>query len=239
MLKTSIYNDETRVDKAWFESSNVIYSEFIEDPNNNEGDLIVTFKNGATYKYKKVQITPDYLMFKHGGLDGSHGKALNAHIKPKYEFEKMENRDLTLLEREYQETLIKQEEELKTNTYFISGHREITEEQFEKYKNRIIDILSFNPQAVFLMGDYQGVDIMAQNYLLDSLQLDPSQVVVYHMKETPRNCNQKVIRLRGGFETDEERDAAMTNASFEDIAFVAEHTKLSGTAQNILRRHLL
>ena len=93
MLKTSVYNTETLSEKAWYESSNIFYSEFIENPNKNEGDLYVTFKNGATYKYKNVQIAPDYLMFKHGGLDGSHGKAINTHIKPKYEFEKMENKD--------------------------------------------------------------------------------------------------------------------------------------------------
>ena len=43
----------------------------------------------------------DYVMFKHGGLDGSQGKALNKFIKPKYEFEKVENADMELLKEEY------------------------------------------------------------------------------------------------------------------------------------------
>ena len=89
MLLTSSYDSDSRIEKAWYESSNIFYSEFIEDEFKNEGDLIVTFNNGATYKYKNVQVTPDYLMFKHGGLEGSHGKALNKHIKPKYDFEKI------------------------------------------------------------------------------------------------------------------------------------------------------
>ena len=43
----------------------------------------------------------DYIMFKHGGLDGSQGKALNKFIKPKYEFEKVENANMELLKEEY------------------------------------------------------------------------------------------------------------------------------------------
>ena len=43
----------------------------------------------------------DYIMFKHGGLDGSQGKALNKFIKPKYEFEKVENANMELLQEEY------------------------------------------------------------------------------------------------------------------------------------------
>jgi hypothetical protein len=109
MLITSVYNEDSKTEKAWFESSNVFYSEFVEDNEKNEGDLYVTFSNGATYKYKNVQIAPDYLMFKHGGLDGSHGKALNTHIKPKYEFEKMESKDISQLIFEKDE-LIKQKE---------------------------------------------------------------------------------------------------------------------------------
>ena len=57
------------------------------------------------------------------------------------------------------------------------------------------------------------------------------------MFDKPRNINPKIINTVGGFKTDEERDAAMTNASFDDIAFVRNYTELSGTAQNILRRH--
>lgn len=239
MLKTSVYLEESLTDKVWYESSNVFYSEFIENPNKNEGDLYVTFNNGATYKYKNVQITPDYLMFKHGGLDGSHGKALNTHIKPKYEFEKMDNKDVTKINNEFFKVCEEKREKEKQRTYFISGHRNITEKQFEKYKQEIVNILEFNPDSVFVMGDYDGVDIMAQNFLLDELNVDPSKVYVYHMHEFPRNVNPKVINLVGGFESDEERDSAMTYNSGFDIAFVSDHTKLSGTAQNILRRDLL
>lgn len=239
MLLTSIYDENSHTEKAWYDSTNVFYSEFVEDNEKNEGDLYVTFKNGATYKYKNVQLTPDYVMFKHGGLDGSHGKALNTHIKPKYDFEKVGSKNIDELKREYTTYLEKQKEEILNKTYFISGHRNITESEFEKYKNTLSEILKEIPDAKFVVGDYKGVDTMCQNYLLDELEINPLQITVYHMFEKPRNVNPKVINFVGGFETDEERDAAMTANSLKDIAFVRNHTELSGTAQNILRRYLL
>lgn len=239
MLLFSIYNEKTHTEKAWYDSSNVFYSEFVEDSEKNEGDLYVTFKNGATYKYKKVQITPDYVMFKHGGLDGSHGKALNAHIKPKYEFEKVEDKNINDLITEKTQQESKKLKEKLEKTYFISGHRNITAFEFEKYKDKLSNVLKEIPDALFVVGDYYGVDIMCQNYLLDELEINPQQITVYHMFDNPRNVNPKVINLIGGFETDEERDSAMTANSSNDIAFVRNHTELSGTAQNILRRNLL
>ena len=151
MLITSIYNNDSKTEKCWFESSNIFYSEFIEDSNKNEGDLFVTFNNGSTYKYKNVQIAPDYLMFKHGGLEGSHGKSLNTHIKPKYEFEKMESKNIEELIKEKEDVIIKLREEKKNKTYFISGHREITENEFEKYKLKIKEVLSKTPDALFVI----------------------------------------------------------------------------------------
>ena len=239
MLITSTYNTDTRTEKCWFESSNIFYSEFVEDAEKNEGDLYVTFNNGATYKYKNVQLTPDYVMFKHGGLEGSHGKALNAHIKPKYAFEKMESKDVSELTTErvlLQESQTKKD---KSKTYFISGHRDITAEEFQNYSQALDKIIKETPDASFVVGDYYGVDIMAQDYLVNVLKIDPTQITVYHMFNKPRNINEKITNTVGGFETDEERDAAMTTNSSHDIAFVRNHKKLSGTAQNILRRHLL
>lgn len=239
MLITSIYNNDSKTEKCWFESSNIFYSEFIEDSNKNEGDLFVTFNNGSTYKYKNVQIAPDYLMFKHGGLEGSHGKSLNTHIKPKYEFEKMESKNIEELIKEKEDVIIKLREEKKNKTYFISGHREITENEFEKYKLKIKEVLSKTPDALFVIGDYYGVDIMSQDYLINELNVEPSQITVYHMFDKPRNINPKIMNTIGGFENDEERDSAMTMISGHDIAYVRNHMEWSGTGQNILRRYLI
>jgi hypothetical protein len=92
MLLYRKYDKENKLDKAWFHSTNVIYSE-CDDIVDGLKVLRVTFKGGATYQYKDVAVG-DYLMFMTGGLDGSNGKALNKYIKPKYEYTRIEDKDV-------------------------------------------------------------------------------------------------------------------------------------------------
>ena len=63
-------------------------------------------------------------------------------------------------------------------------------------------------------------------------------ITVYYC-ETPEMVNPKVKNLVGGFKTLDEKDEAMTNASFEDIALVRDCNELTYTAKNILRRYSL
>lgn len=84
------------VDRTWYQSSNIKYSECI-DHDNELKTLIVVFNNGTQYRYEKVDVR-DYLLFKN---DESQGRALNQYIKSKgYAFEKMENADLATLDGE-------------------------------------------------------------------------------------------------------------------------------------------
>ena len=136
--------------------------------------------------------------------------------------------------------------------YFISGHRNITEDEFiNNYVKRFnaIEMMYQYQKAMntaddidiplYVVGDYEGVDLMSQNYLIDSLKVDPKRITVYHIGDYPQNYNSKIINLIGGFNCDEDRDAAMTNNSTDDIAFVRKHLELSGTGMNILRRKIL
>ena len=66
------------VDKTWYDSSNVIYTECI-DHDNKPKTLKVVFSNGTQYEYKDVDVR-DYVVFKN---DSSQGKALNRLIKEK------------------------------------------------------------------------------------------------------------------------------------------------------------
>lgn len=237
MLLKKVYNEETKTEKAWYDSSMFYYTEAVEYDDKNCVDLYVTFKNGATYKYKEVSLS-DYVLLIAGGTDVSQGKTLNKIIKPNYEFERVEDKSIQLLKEEFDSLEIKKSE--KWNTWFISGHRDITDLEFEKYyQTAINNIVDNYPDVKFVIGDYQGVDIMAQNYLIDVLKFDPDRITIYHMFDSPRNINPMITNTIGGFKTDEDRDAAMTEASFDDIAFVRDYTKISGTAQNILRRHCL
>lgn len=119
--------------------------------------------------------------------------------------------------------------------YFISGHRDLTEEEFKKYYipkiNKALDD-DKNPQ--FIMGDYQGADIMAQKYLDHLSGYD--KMTVYHMFDKPRNLASDHIKTKGGYKDDIDRDSAMTRDSDFDIAFIREGKVNSGTEQNIMRR---
>jgi len=237
MIKKKVYDEKTKTQKVWYDSTMMIYSEMVEDDNENKGELYVVFKNGTKYVYHDVSFE-DYVLLIGGGTDASQGKTLSKIIKGKYEYEKLEDADLSVIEEELHADFKTTND--KSNTYFISGHRDITPVEFEiNYQPMINYVLHNNPSAKFVIGDYYGVDIMAQDYLINVLYVDPDNITVYHMFDSPRNANPRITKFKGGFSNDEERDAAMTNDSTYDIAFVRDHTKLSGTAQNILRRNLL
>lgn len=120
-------------------------------------------------------------------------------------------------------------------TYFISGHRDITEEEFNRlYKPSIESKVMSLSDVKFIVGDYYGVDAMAQKLLAD---LHFYNVTVYHMFTSPRNYVSDKFKTKGGYQSDEERDAAMTAESDADIAFVRKGKRKSGTAQNIVRRY--
>ena len=51
-------------------------------------------------------------------------------------------------------------------TYFISGHRDLTWEEFTKwYAPAISKVICTDKEARFVVGDCEGADRMAQDYL--------------------------------------------------------------------------
>lgn len=132
---------------------------------------------------------------------------------------------------------------MKYPFYFISGHRDLTQEEFDKYYKPAIDnaLLKNKPLAEFIVGDYEGCDTMAQQYLYELTEkyawFHYDQVCVYHMGDKPMNLMCEYFDTFGDFNSDEERDAQMTIDSYYDIAFVRPGKRDSGTAQNIIRRY--
>lgn len=234
MILKKVYNEEERTQKVWYDSSMIAYTEMVEDEFENKGNLHVTFKNGSTYVYKDV-LLEDYILFIGGGTDASQGKTLNKVIKSKYEFEKEENKDVQKL-FELLDALNELGDGHKFITYFISGHRDLTENEFEYHYIPLIQkALSDTPNALFVVGDCDGCDIMSQNYLVNVLD-DYSRINVYCVGETPRNINPLITNVINGFKDDREKDAEMTRVSFADIALVRDSKIWSGTGENILRR---
>lgn len=119
-------------------------------------------------------------------------------------------------------------------TYFVSGHLDVTMDEFrEHYAPRLAKILADDPDAAFVVGDARGCDLMTQLYLRDVRAL---RVQVFHMFEQPRN-NVGGFPSVGGFTSDNVRDAAMTDASDVDIAWVRPGRNGGGTAANLARRY--
>ena len=121
-------------------------------------------------------------------------------------------------------------------TFFISGHRDLTEEEFEQFYIPKINEVIDKYDADFVIGEYEGADIMAQNYLVDTLNYNLDKIFVYHMGDKPRCSNPKIKNFISGFSDDIDRDTCMTIDSDEDIAFVRKGRYESGTSQNIIRR---
>lgn len=124
----------------------------------------------------------------------------------------------------------------RNKTFFISGHVDATYQEFISIYATAIKNAVTNYNAFFYIGDCSGIDILAQNYLVDVLNINPNRITVCHMNDKPENINPKIINVIPNFMTHEERDAFMTSMSDEDIAFIRVGKNGSGTANNILRR---
>lgn len=115
--------------------------------------------------------------------------------------------------------------------FFISGHLDLTEQEFQDHYVPQIELALRVAHPFFVVGDAKGADRMAQDYLKSREVRD---VIVFHMFESPRyNVG---YGTQGGFKTDEERDSAMTLGSNLDIAWVRPGREKSGTAKNLGRR---
>jgi hypothetical protein len=115
--------------------------------------------------------------------------------------------------------------------FFVSGHLDLTREEFlTHYAQRLRAAVSEG--AEFVIGDADGADSMAQEFLTHL----SATVTVYHMFHLPRN--NYGFETIGGFQSDKERDEAMTKNSDDDIAWVRPGRNKSGTAKNLIRRRL-
>lgn len=124
--------------------------------------------------------------------------------------------------------------------HFISGHLDLTQEEFNQhYAPQIDKVLAEPGFNAFVVGDARGADTMAQEYLAKNRSTAYNHTTVFHMFDKPRNCADADFATKSGYQTDEERDNAMTIESHYDIAWVRPGREKSGTAKNIERRRAL
>ncbi len=113
----------------------------------------------------------------------------------------------------------------------VSGHLDLTEEEFNDH---YIPLLQFWAVcgASFLVGDARGADTMVQRWLHKNVMVS-ALVTVYHTFPAPREWQGGHLY---GYQSDKERDIAMTRASHVDLAWVRPGRENSGTALNLKRR---
>ena len=91
------YYIEDKMDKAWFDSSNIYYAE-CDESDTQFKTVRVIFKNGAIYQYEQVKVF-DWTMFKNAE---SQGKKLNELFKAAgYKYEKIGTANIEELQDEY------------------------------------------------------------------------------------------------------------------------------------------
>lgn len=241
MILNKIYDEKTKTQKVWYDSTMIVYTEMVEDEYENKGDLYVTFKNGSTYVYKDVTFE-DYILFIAGGTDASQGKTLNKVIKSKYEFEKGEQKNVQdLIDEMNRLNEEKMSQDINiTHTFRILGEDTLTDNDIEfNYYPKINQMMYLYEDAKFILGDDGSFNKKMQDYFMDILGVDSELIQVYYVGDEPQYINQNIINKRGGFKDKSERDTEMMNFSSKDIAFVSSLDDITETSKNILKRYLL
>lgn len=153
MLKFSYYIDD-KIDKAWFDSSNIVYGECDESDTQYKTVRIV-FKNGSTYQYENVLVA-DWISFKHAD---SQGKALNEHFKKAgYKYQRIDDANLEALEEEYA---------LKSGCNFIF-RVDNDNNQLNIFDNKDVCIYSMKYPGVEITNDIKGL-LEKLNYVIKIL----------------------------------------------------------------------
>lgn len=234
------YDKKLLTEKVWHKSSMIKYTEMVEDPDENYGDLTVVFNNGSTYRYKGVSLS-DYVYMVAGGLDASNGKTFNRVIKERgYEYEKVAPLSQEYINRGLQE-YYDMVERAKT-TYFISGPEDFTEDEFDRFIiDRLLHVIDEEGKenTYFMIADSEKFANRVLSYLIDIQEVEPSHITVYALRNAEiktAGWNTEVLDME---ESEEEMDISMTNYSNYDIAILRDwNTVLTREAKNILRRYI-
>lgn len=118
-------------------------------------------------------------------------------------------------------------------TAFISGHLDLTQEEFNKhYAPKILEAIKLKHN--FVIGDARGADAMAQQFITEHGA--ECKLTIYFMFHIPRHTVGGANHF-GGFVDDVKRDCQMTYDSDYDIAWVKPGREKSGTQKNIDRRN--
>ena len=120
--------------------------------------------------------------------------------------------------------------------YFVSGHRDLTQEEFNEHYIPLIDkVLREDIWADFVVGDWEGCDTMFIEYM--SSEFHTATILIYCV-EHPRIKSTLYVSYCTCDNYDY-CDATMTRHSDFDIAWIRPGREDSHTAKNIKRRYNL
>lgn len=126
--------------------------------------------------------------------------------------------------------------------YFISGHRDLTVKEFEEHYKPLIDkVIDDDPFAEFVVGDWNGCDLLAIEYLLNDHYFE-GWIYIYCVDQPRVNpwgkpwyeYSEVSVRTKATYD---ECDESMTYDSDFDIAWIRPGRELSHTGNNIKRRY--
>lgn len=119
--------------------------------------------------------------------------------------------------------------------YFVSGHRDLTREEFEEHYVPLIQkVIKEDSWVEFVVGDWEGCDNMFIDYILYRF---PNTFINVYCVNSPRIARiHETINIckRNTYDA---CDAAMTRNSDFDIAWIRPGRENSHTANNIKRRY--
>ena len=122
--------------------------------------------------------------------------------------------------------------------YFVSGHRDLTQEEFDRHYVYLLDrVLADDPYAEFVVGDWEGCDSIFVKYMEEYYTDALIHIFyVYESRIPEGEFNEYRFHECNSYD---DCDAAMTRHSNFDIAWIRPGREDSHTAQNIKRRYNL
>ena len=123
-------------------------------------------------------------------------------------------------------------------TYFISGHRDLTQEEFNEHYAPILEkVLKEDWGCHFVLGDWEGCDKMALEFILSQEDYYNSIEIFYVNKVRIQPFGKHIYNFKDLYvcsrSTYDDCDEAMTKFSDFDIAWVRPGKEDSHTAMNI------
>ena len=122
--------------------------------------------------------------------------------------------------------------------YFVSGHRDLTKEEFEEYYVPLIQkVIEEDIYVDFVVGDWEGCDTIFVKYMEEyytDIVIHIFYVSSSRIKEG--EFNEYCFRECDSYD---ECDSVMTLVSDFDIAWIRPGREDSHTAKNIKRRYNL